>query len=236
MIKRNLIRCLFIVFYLISFNVNGQDEHSKLKYDLADSICECINISGKNDSLSDNFTNISDKCIEELLNSFKSQIESLDTNSISKENSFQRGYQKGKELSADVILLLIERCNLFFENMDKQRQESFIIKTSNNEELEIKIKQLTLLIEENPNFNDYISRGLNYLKLNNYKLAFQDFNNAVQLGPIFYSGYVLRGFAYEMLGEYENAEKDYMMANILNPTNKEIEMYLTFIRRKLRSN
>ena len=75
------------------------------------------------------------------------------------------------------------------------------------------IEELNKFIQLDPNdAMAYNNRGTVYDKLDEYRLAIQDYGKAIQLDPNNAVAYFNRGFVYDILGEYAKASADFAKA------------------------
>ena len=61
---------------------------------------------------------------------------------------------------------------------------------------------------ENISQKDYADRGISYHAIGDYKNALADFNQSIQLEPLYASGYYRRALTYQAMGQKPQALAD----------------------------
>ncbi|MBD3879512.1 MAG: tetratricopeptide repeat protein [Quinella sp. 1Q5] len=133
----------------------------------------------------------------------KSQADFAKGNEIIK-NKANESLSMGEKLKKDVE----ERLELE-KQRDKEREER-------NKEREKQILKHTEAIALNPNdYYAYFYRGCEYIFMDQYERAIQDFDKAIEINPNFSYAYYNRGICYQQLGDEAKAQADFAKAKEL---------------------
>ncbi|MGK7875539.1 MAG: tetratricopeptide repeat protein [Xenococcaceae cyanobacterium] len=105
------------------------------------------------------------------------------------------------------------------------------------DEFEIPLRVVDLSAVEPPiNPNDakaYFNRGIARRKLGEYRVAIEDYTQAIRINPNYAKAYNNRGIARRKLGEYQAAIEDYTQAIRINPNYAKAYNNRGIARRKL---